>query len=310
MERVRGATRRMNLAAGIDLGGTRVKGIARDLDGDEELERTILSTEDGKFFDEDPAWANAIRDLLSDWETRFEQSFSSIGIASPGLAAKDQRSIAFMPGRLAGIEDLVWEDFLNTAAKVRVANDAHTALLGETWQGAAKGCKDVVLLTIGTGVGGAAIADGRLLRGHLGRAGHFGHLSLDPSGEPDICGTPGSLEDAIGDCTVEKRSGGRFTRTKALVDAHLAGDEQASEIWLRSVRHLAAGIASLINALDPEVILLGGGIANAREALLEPLRSYLDVMEWRPADNRVEIRIVELGEWAGAIGALHHGMIS
>ncbi len=300
----------MKLAAGIDLGGTRVKGIAHDLDGDEELERTILSTEDGKFFDEDPAWANAIRDLLSDWETRFEQSFSSIGIASPGLAAKDQRSIAFMPGRLAGIEDLVWEDFLNTAAKVRVANDAHTALLGETWQGAAKGCKDVVLLTIGTGVGGAAIADGRLLRGHLGRAGHFGHLSLDPSGEPDICGTPGSLEDAIGDCTVEKRSSGRFTRTKALVDAHLAGDEQASEIWLRSVRHLAAGIASLINALDPEVILLGGGIANAREALLEPLCSYLDDMEWRPADNRVELRIVELGEWAGAIGALHHGMIS
>ena len=300
----------MSLAAGIDLGGTRVKGIAHDLGGGEELERTILSTEDGKFFDEDPAWANAIRDLLSDWETRFEQSFSSIGIASPGLAAKDQRSIAFMPGRLAGIEDLVWEDFLNTAAKVRVANDAHTALLGETWQGAAKGCKDVVLLTIGTGVGGAAIADGRLLRGHLGRAGHFGNLSLDPSGEPDICGTPGSLEDAIGDCTVEKRSSGRFTRTKALVDAHLAGDEQASEIWLRSVRHLAAGIASLINALDPEVILLGGGIANAREALLEPLNSFLNDMEWRPDDNRVEIRIVELGEWAGAIGALHHGMIS
>ena len=93
MERVRGATRRMNLAAGIDLGGTRVKGIARDLDGDEELERTILSTEDGKFFDEAPAWANAIRDLLSDWETRFEQSFSSIGLASPGLAAKAQRSL-------------------------------------------------------------------------------------------------------------------------------------------------------------------------------------------------------------------------
>ena len=300
----------MSLAAGIDLGGTRVKGIVHDLGGGEELERTILSTEDGKFFDEDPAWANAIRDLLSDWETRFEQSFDSIGIASPGLTAKDQRSIAFMPGRLAGIEGLVWEDFLNTSAKVRVANDAQAALLGETWQGAAKGCKDVVLLTIGTGVGGGAISDGRLLRGHIGRAGHFGHLSLDPSGDPDICGTPGSLEDAIGDCTVEKRSNGRFTRTKALVDAHLAGDEQASKIWLRSVRRLAAGIASLINALDPEIILLGGGIANAKEALLDPLCSFLDDMEWRPNDNRVKIRIAELGEWAGAMGALHHGMIS
>ena len=300
----------MRPAIGIDLGGTRIKALAYDLDEGEELERTMLSTDDGQFFDEDPAWANSIRDLLSEWETRFKQSFDSVGIASPGLTAKDQRSIAFMPGRLAGIEGLIWEDFLKTSAKVRIANDAHAALLGETWQGAAKGSKNVILLTIGTGVGGAAISDGRLLRGHLGRAGHFGHLSLNPLGEPDICGTPGSLEDAIGDCTVKKRSDGRFTRTKELVDAHLAGDEQASDVWLRSVQCLAAATASLINALDPEVVLLGGGIANAGETLLSPLRTYLDKMEWRPASNRVEIRIAELGEWAGAIGALHHGMIS
>jgi glucokinase len=300
----------MRSAIGIDLGGTRIKALAYDLDAEEELERTMLPTDDGQFFDQDPAWANSIRELLSEWETRFEQSFDSVGIASPGLTAKDQRSIAFMPGRLGGIEGLIWEDFLKTSAKVRVANDAHAALLGETWQGAAKGSKNVILLTIGTGVGGAAISDGHLLRGHLGRAGHFGHLSLDPLGEPDICGTPGSLEDAIGDCTVKKRSNGRFTRTKELVDAHLAGDKQASDTWLRSVQCLAAAIASLINALDPEVVLLGGGIANARETLLNPLRSCLDKMEWRPASNRVEIRIAQLGEWAGATGALHHGMIS
>jgi glucokinase len=300
----------MRSAIGIDLGGTRIKALAYDLDEGEELERTMLSTDDGQFFDEDPAWANSIRELLSEWETRFKQSFDSVGIASPGLAAKDQRSIAFMPGRLAGIEGLIWEDFLKTSAKVRVANDAHAALLGETWQGAAKGSKNVILLTIGTGVGGAAISDGRLLRGHLGRAGHFGHLSLNPLGEPDICGTPGSLEDAIGDCTVKKRSNGRFTRTKELVNAHLAGDKQASDTWLRSVQSLAAAIVSLINSLDPEVVLLGGGIANARETLLDPLQSFLDKMEWRPVGNRVEIRIAELGEWAGATGALHHGMIS
>ena len=299
----------MKLAAGIDLGGTRVKGIAHDLELEEELERTILSTNDGKFFDEDPSWANAIRDLLDEWETRFENQFASIGIASPGLTAKDERSIAFMPGRLDGIENLVWEDFLSTSARTCVVNDAHAALLGETWQGAAKGCKDVVLLTIGTGVGGAAMTDGRLLRGHLGRAGHFGHLSLDPFGEKDICGTPGSLEDAIGDCTIEKRSKGRFTRTKELVDAHLTGDKEAGEIWLRSIRHLAAGITSLTNALDPEVVILGGGIANAGESLLAPLRSYLDDMEWRPNGNRISIRIAELGEWAGAIGALRHAII-
>jgi len=300
----------MRPAIGIDLGGTRIKALAYDINTEEELERTMLSTEDGQFFDEDPAWANSIRDLLFKWEKRFEQSFDSVGIASPGLTAQDQRSIAFMPGRLAGIEGLIWEDFLKTSAKVRIANDAHAALLGETWQGAAKGSENIILLTIGTGVGGAAISGGHLLRGHLGRAGHFGHLSLDPLGEPDICGTPGSLEDAIGDCTLKKRSNGRFTRTKELVDAHLAGDEQASDVWLRSVQFLAAATASLINALDPEVVLLGGGIANAGETLLSPLRTCLDKMEWRPDSHRVEIRIAELGEWAGAIGALHHGMIS
>ncbi|MBT4666534.1 MAG: ROK family protein, partial [Opitutae bacterium] len=115
----------MKLAAGIDLGGTRVKGIAHDLELEEELERTILSTNDGKFFDEDPSWANAIRDLLDKWETRFENQFASIGIASPGLTAKDERSIAFMPGRLDGIENLVWEDFLSTTARTCVVNDAH-----------------------------------------------------------------------------------------------------------------------------------------------------------------------------------------
>ncbi|MBT3470543.1 MAG: ROK family protein [Opitutae bacterium] len=300
----------MRSAIGIDLGGTRIKALAYNLDTEEEIKRTMLPTEDGQFFDEDPAWANSIRELILEWETHFGQSVDSIGIASPGLTAKDQRSIAFMPGRLAGIEGLIWEDFLKTSAKVRIANDAHAALLGETWKGTAKGSENVILLTIGTGVGGAAISDGHLLRGHLGRAGHFGHISLNPWGNPDICGTPGSLEDAIGDCTVINRSNGRFTRTKELVDAHLAGDKEASDIWLRSLQSLAAAIVSLINSLDPEIVILGGGIANARETLLDPLHSFLDEMEWRPNSKRIEIRIAELGEWAGATGALHHGMIS
>ena len=80
----------MKLAAGIDLGGTRIKGILYDLETDEELERTILSTKDGEFFDEDPAWAKAIKDLIAEWENRFEVGVASVGIASPGLAAKDE----------------------------------------------------------------------------------------------------------------------------------------------------------------------------------------------------------------------------
>src|SRR5947208_3385148 len=108
-----------------------------------------------------------------------------------------------------------------------------------------------MLLTLGTGVGGAAVVDGHLLKGHIGRAGHLGHICLDPQGKPDVVGTPGSLEDAIGNCTVAARTGGRFSSTLELAKAHEAGDAEAGKVWLLSIHHLACGIASLINVLDP-----------------------------------------------------------
>jgi glucokinase len=160
-----------------------------------------------------------------------------------------------------------------------------------------------LLLTLGTGVGGAAMVDGSLLRGHIGRAGHFGHISLDPAGPRDIANTPGSLEDAVGECTLKQRSHGRYTSTAELVAACRKGDHEARKIWLKSVEALAAGIASLINVLDPEIIVLGGGIANAGAALFRPLSKALTKFEWRPGGARVRIVAAELGERAGAFGA-------
>ena len=186
-------------------------------------------------------------------------------------------------------------------------NDAHAALLGEVWLGAARGRRDVILLTLGTGVGGAAWVDGRLLRGHLGRAGHLGHISLDPSGLPDIARTPGSLEDAIGECTLAARCGGRFASTRDLVEA-ARRDPAARAVWLTSVRALGAGIVSLVNVLDPETVLLGGGIAKAGPALFRPLRRYLDQFEWRPDDRRIRLRPARLADRAGAFGAAWNAM--
>ena len=207
-----------------------------------------------------------------------------------------------MPGRMEGLAGFDWPAFLQR--EVRVLNDAHAALLGEIWQGAAKGLRDVVLLTLGTGVGGAVVSDGRLLRGHIGRAGHLGHVSLDPHGAPDIANTPGSLEDAIGNVTIAKRSGGRFKTTRELIDAVSRGDAFAEKVWSESLRALAAGIASLINCFDPECILLGGGIAaGSRDLLLKPLEHWLEEFEWRPGGHRVRLGITALGEWAGAHGA-------
>jgi glucokinase len=214
-----------------------------------------------------------------------------------------------MRGRLRGIEGFIWTDFLESPKPVFVLNDAHAALLGEVWQGAAKGYRDVVLLTLGTGVGGAVLADGRLLKGQIGRAGHLGHISVNSDGAPDIVGTPGSLEEMIGNYNLSDRSGGRFTSTRELVAAHLNGDTDATRIWLRSVFHLGVAVASFINAFDPEIVVIGGGIAQAGPALFEPLNEYLDRFEWRPMGTRVPVKVAALGDVAGAIGAAYYAML-
>ena len=228
-----------------------------------------------------------------------------LGVAAPGLAAPDAGSIAWMPGRLPGLEGLNWREWLGLRPHVPVFNDAQAALLGESWLGAAKGAKNIVLLTLGTGVGGAAIVDGHLLRGHLGRAGHVGHVSLNPDGPLDIVNTPGSLEDAIGEYTLVQRSNGQFTTTRDLVETFRNGSKEAARIWLKSIHALAAVLSGLINVLDPEIVVLGGGIADADDALFLPLQAALDQFEWRPGGARVRILKAALGPNAGAFGAAY-----
>jgi glucokinase len=249
------------------------------------------------------AWLENVDQAHAQLTAQVKERPSCIGIAAPGLAARDQRSIAVMPGRLRGLEGFIWERHFTGQHRVLVMNDAHAALMGEAWRGAARHSTNVILLTLGTGVGGAAIVDGRLLRGHLGRAGHFGHVSLNPAGAPDITSTPGSLEDAIGDWTIKVRTNGRFSSTEELVAAYRHHDKLAEKVWLTSVRALAAALCSLINVLDPELIVIGGGIARAGKALFQPLRQMLAQFEWRPGGSRVKIVPAKLGNRAGAFGA-------
>ena len=223
---------------------------------------------------------------------------------------KDNLAIANMPGKLRGLQGLNWTNALQTPNPVPVLNDAHAAMVGEAWIGAAVGHRDAVLLTLGTGVGGAILANGQLLKGHIGRAGHLGHISLDPDGPADIVGTPGSLELAIGNSTCAARTGGRFTSTRQLVDAHLHGDQGASQIWLRSIQNLATAIASIVNAIDPEVVIIGGGIAKAGPALFDPLAEFMEKIEWRPMGQRVRIMPAALDDFAGTIGAVYFAITS
>jgi glucokinase len=232
----------------------------------------------------------------------------SVGMAAPGLADPGGRCIFWMQGRLDEVQGLDWTDYLGRDGPVPVVNDAQAALLGEVWQGAARGSRNVALLTLGTGVGGALMVDGRLLRGAIGRAGHLGHISLDPGGPPDVTNCPGSLEHAVGNVTVEARTGGRFTTTHDLIVAHGAGDAGASCVWLRSVQALAAAVASIVNVTDPDTFIIGGGIARAGAALFDPLADYLDRYEWRPHGRRVKVVPAALGEYAGALGAAWNGL--
>jgi predicted NBD/HSP70 family sugar kinase/uncharacterized phosphosugar-binding protein len=288
----------MRYAIGIDLGGTNVKLGSFSEDG-ETLEARSFETRDG-----DGGWAERIREAVHALESARGSRASAIGIATPGLPTPDLGKVGALQGRLRGLVGLDWSELLRTTAPIRVLNDAQAALVGEAWKGAAVGCSNAVLLTLGTGVGGAILLEGRLLRGHIGRAGHFGHLCLDPDGPPPpTTPVPGALETFVGNDSVEKRTGGRFRSTEELVAAHRAGDPQATEAWLRSVHRLACGLSSIVNAVDPEVILLGGGIARAGPALFEPLAKFLDAVEWRPFGAAVRIVPAALGEGAGALGA-------
>ncbi len=287
---------------GIDLGGTRIKGAFFDGETGEMLARETVPTRDGEPMENgEPAFLHQARRLVARLEGAAGVVADRMGVSAPGLANRAADVIDFMPGRLAGLEGLKWgEAFARPAS---VLNDAHAALMGEIWQGGARGLEDVVFLTLGTGVGGAVVSGGRLLRGHLGRAGHLGHLALDFHGPGDICGTPGSLEDLVGNHSVARRSHGRFESTEALVTAVGAGDPEAGVIWDESMRALAAGVASLINAFDPEAVVIGGGISEAWNSIEPRLARWLDEFEWRPGGFRVALRRAELGEWAGVYGA-------
>lgn len=290
-------------ALGIDLGGSSAKSVAVTPEG------VVLARRQADFDPESPMdWARRIRSLVEEVRGDLGGEARAIGLAAPGLAARDGRSIAFMPGRLHGLEGLDWTTYLGTDFVIPVLNDAHAALLGEVWVGAARGHRNAVLFTLGTGVGGAAMVDGQLLRGEIGRAGHLGHMSLDPHGAPDICGAPGSVELVVGNCTVRERSGDRFATTHDLVRAYEAGDPVAAEVWLESVRGLAAAVASAINVLDPAVVIIGGGIARSGKSLFEPLERFLERMEWRPGGHRARILPAELGEHAGALGAASNAL--
>ncbi len=281
---------------GIDLGGTRIKAIAINKEG-EFLYQHFQATNDG----DDAVWKNAVAQSVNKISKKVEGAGEVVGISAPGLPNSANSAIGFMPGRLEGLENFIWKDFLGKQAFV--LNDAIASMIAEARFGAAKGKKNVIMLTLGTGVGGAILIDGKPYQGAFNKAGHIGHMVVDYKGKQDIIGIPGSLEDAIGNCTILERTNGKYDSTEKLIEAHRKGDNFATEVWISSVDKLAMALASLTNILSPETIILGGGITEAGKDLFEPLEEFMAKYEWRVAGNKAEIVKAQFGEMAGAIGA-------
>lgn len=286
----------MKQAIGIDLGGTRIKGVCIDEAGS-VLDQVYIPTQDG----DGAAWKKAVAETVASLLRHVKSGKTVVGISAPGLPNETNTAIAYMPGRMQGLENFDWAGFLLQSAFV--LNDAVAALMAEARLGVARERRHVVMLTLGTGVGGAILIDGKPYQGAFAKAGHIGHMVIDDEGDCDVTGMPGSLEECIGNCTIEKRSGGKYDSTQALLEAYRKGDEFARSVWLKSVRQLAIGLATVTNILSPEVIVLGGGITEAGADLFNPLENYLASYEWRAGGNRVEIVKARHGDLAGAIGA-------
>ena len=203
---------------------------------------------------------------------------------------------------------------------VMVENDANAWALGEYWRGAARGCKNVVLLTLGTGIGGGLIVDGKLVHGRSGMAAELGHVCVEPVGMPCDCGARGCLEayaSASGLCGLLKRRmrleesqlpaqyrdhGGEFS-ARAFMAAARRGDPLAIEIFELAGRYLGIAIASFINTFNPEMVVIGGGVAGALGLMRPALMSEVKARAFSAAVAQTRIVKAALGAHGGVVGA-------
>jgi len=246
----------------------------------------------------------------------------SVGIASPGIANSKTGVIEYannLPFLNLPIADMLRERLgVNT---VKVANDANAAALGEAVAGAAKGSRSSVMITLGTGVGGGVIIDGRLLEGFNFAGGELGHMVIEADGVPCSCGRRGCWEayssaTALIRMTKEKieecRATGRYTKMleaervsgRTACDCMRDGDEAAKEVYDKYIHYLAVGVGNIINIFQPEVISFGGGVSNEGQSLIDSLTPEVAKEHYGVGLVKdSELRIAKLGNDAGIVGA-------
>ena len=285
---------------GIDVGGTNSKLAVLEIEGDH---RTVLATATIPTGAGDPG---EVVGRLGAAGTRLAAEHGPVAAAGagvPGLFDEASGRIVLLPNLPAAWTGRPFRDPLAGLLGVPVAliNDARAFTLAESRMGAAAGCPTVVCLTLGTGVGGGVVVDGRLRFGPSGRAGELGHQVIEVDGPPCGCGNRGCVE-AFAAGAVLCRLGGRDT-PEAVFRAAAAGDRRAGAAVGATVGRLAVGIANLVTVLWPERVVVGGGVAAAGDQLFGPLRAAVAAAAPLVDPASYEIVPAALGPAAGAIGA-------
>ena len=285
----------MTQLIGIDLGGTAIKLGRFDRQGELLAELQVPTPQ--------PAMPGAIAVVLADAVQQLDPDRLAplVGIGLPGPMDAAGR-VARVCINLPGWQQVPLAEWLEPQLQRRVtlANDGNCALVGEAWRGAAQGFRDVLLLTLGTGVGGGVLLGGQLFTGHGGAAAEPGLIGVDPEGPPCNSGNRGSLEQY---CSIAGL--GRLSPLDPAELCRLAdgGDPQALAVWQRYGHWLGIGLSSLVYVLTPELVLIGGGLSAASHHFLPAVLAELEQRVQAESRAGLEVRRAALGNGAGRLGA-------
>ena len=319
--------KRQRFIIGVDLGGTKIFAGALSEDGKSQhgMRSIPTSAELGAEGVTDRIVGlieGVILDTISATGAARED-FIGIGIGAPGPLDRDKGLVIVAP-------NLGWKNYpLRDKIQQRLGlpttldNDANCATLGEWWQGAAQGGKTVIGMTIGTGIGGGIIIDGKLFHGASDVAGEIGHTTIDLNGRHCKCGNYGCLEAYASGPAIAVRAREVLVREEtasllpSMVDGRLEditaetvyaaaaqGDAVANEIVRDTARYLGAGIANLLNILNGDVVVVAGGVTKAGDTLFTPLRAEVRRRAFRPAVEAARIVPGSLPGTAGVVGAV------
>jgi glucokinase len=314
----RGGVTDGGLLAGVDVGGTKVLGVALRADDP----ATVVAEARVGTPDTETALLDAMADVVRQLDGQTGERVTAVGVGIAGLVDRTGRLRVSpnLPGRRNVDVGIQLDRRLEVP--VRVDNDATCAAWAEYLAGAARGADDALLVTLGTGIGGGLIADGELVRGAHGFGGEVGHMVVDPQGPRCPCGRRGCWErfasgSGLGWLGRQAAEAGQFARGVELAggiednvrgehvtQAAREGDEDAIEVMREFAEQVALGVGNLVTLLDCSLVVIGGGLVEAGEVLLEPVRAAYRRRVMAP-EEREDVRIVPaaLGEHAGAIGA-------